>query len=233
MPFGWLLASATMPVDTLPFSVWRLLFLLVWVYLCLYLVQRVEDSPLVPGKYKSVLHVATLFVGPLVFVGLVFLDAKKSSGEGGSFSDLLGGVKRAFRSIWRSRVRTTAEDTALRLFDSTGTELSEIYGHGEKGGDRHVLELTVELIENALAAAGQRHSRRSQGPVIVYRATAHRRHVADRPRAADRHVQGRYQQRQGRLQHGHFRAASAAGRRLHRAQRRQRRFLPRGYAPGR
>ncbi len=150
MPFCWLLGQAAMTTGSLPFSVWKLIFFLGWVYLCLYLVQRVEDSPLVPGKYKSALHVATLFVGPLVFLGLVVLDAKNSSGDEGSLSDLLRGAKNAFRRIWHSRGHVVEEDTTLRLFDSTGTELSEIYGHGEKGGDRHVLELTVELIETAL-----------------------------------------------------------------------------------
>ncbi len=70
------------PINSLPFGPVKLIFLLGWVYLSLYLVQRVEDSPLVPGQYRSILHVVTLFVGPLVFLVLVLIDAKNSKEPG-------------------------------------------------------------------------------------------------------------------------------------------------------
>jgi general secretion pathway protein E len=136
---------------SLPFSVWKLIFLLGWVYLCLYLVQRVDDTPLVPGRYKSLLHVVTLFFGPLVFLGLVVADTKGSGKQGGSLTDMIHRLRNAFRSIWRSRSRLTEEDTTLRLFDSTGTELSEIYGHSDsRMGDRKILDLTSQIIDDAL-----------------------------------------------------------------------------------
>jgi len=135
----------------LPFSIWRLVFLLGWVYLCLYLVQRLEDTPLAPARYKPLLYVITLFFGPLVFLGLIVADAQKSGKRGGSFADFLHQLRSAFRSIWRSRRKSVEEDMTLRLFDSTGTELSEIYGHGEnRTGDRNILDLTVQIIDDAL-----------------------------------------------------------------------------------
>ena len=122
-----------------------------WVYLCLYLVQRVEDSPLVPTRYKSFLYVITLFAGPLVFLALILADTKNSDRQDNSFTSYIYRLRDAFLSIWDSRYRPADDDDTLRLFDSTGTELSEIYGHGESGAaDRRILNLTAETIDNAL-----------------------------------------------------------------------------------
>lgn len=148
-----LLAQAEpVPVTPLPVSVPRVILLLAWVYVCLYLVQRVEDSPLVPRRYKSFLLVASLFAGPFVFLALVLADTKNSGKQSGDpITDILYRIRNAITRIWRSGSTTTFDDTTLRLFDSTGVELSEIYGHGDnRDQDRHVLELTIEVIDSAL-----------------------------------------------------------------------------------
>ena len=148
-----LLAEADAPASAIPlaFSPVKLIFLLGWVYLCLYLVQRVDDSPLVPSRYKSILYVVTLFAGPLVFLGLVLADTKKSAQQGSPFADIVQRLRDAVLRIWHSGAPELEDDSTLRLFDSTGTELSEIYGHGEsRAADRHVLDLTVQIIDDAL-----------------------------------------------------------------------------------
>ena len=61
----------------------KLVFVLGWFCLCLYLVQRVDDNPLVPVKYRSTIQVASLFVGPLIFLGLRLLDSAGSGKLGG------------------------------------------------------------------------------------------------------------------------------------------------------
>ena len=48
------------------FSPVKLVLLVGWVYLCLYFVQRVEFSELVPKKYKPVVNVLPLLTGPAV-----------------------------------------------------------------------------------------------------------------------------------------------------------------------
>jgi general secretion pathway protein E len=147
-----LLAEADAPASPgLPFSPVKLILLLAWVYLCLYLVQRVEDSPLVPSRYRPMLYVVTLFAGPLVFLGLVLADTKNSAQQGNPFTDLVHRLRDAVLRIWRSGAAGYEDDTTLRLFDSTGTELSEIYGHGEnRQQDRNILDLTVDIIDHAL-----------------------------------------------------------------------------------
>ena len=142
--------AAALPAP-MPLSPVRLILLLTWVYLCLYLVQRVEDSPLVPSKYRPVLFVLSLFAGPMVFFVLVLMDTTNSDQEVNSVAGLIHRFRNAVLRIWGQRVSGPIDDSTLRLFDATGTELSEIYGHGENPtADRHVLELTVEIIESAL-----------------------------------------------------------------------------------
>jgi len=147
-----LLAEAdASPSPTLPFSLWRMLFLLGWVYLCLHLVQRVEVSPLVPDQYKSLLHVVTLFAGPVVFLVLVLLDTGKSGSSESPFANLLFRLRGAVSQIWHSQKSDHDDESTLRLFDAAGTELNELYGHGEsRSGDRKFLDVTVQIIDDAL-----------------------------------------------------------------------------------
>ena len=145
-----IMAEIPAPPPPLPLSPIKLILLLGWVYLCLYLVQRVEDSPLAPTRYKSILYVITIFAGPLVFLVLVLADTKKSGQEGNPFANYIHRLRDAVLSIWDSQDRNHDDDT-LRLFDAMGTELSEIYGHGERrGANSRVLDLTVETIDSAL-----------------------------------------------------------------------------------
>ncbi len=140
-------ADASVSIAPLPISLWRVFFLLGWVYLCLHLVQRVEVSPLVPNKYKSLLHVVTLFAGPLVFLGLVLADTRKSEASGNPWADILQAHPRHL-AIAEAPI---GDEPSLHLFDAAGKELSQLYGHGESGaGDRKFLDLTVQIIDQAL-----------------------------------------------------------------------------------
>ncbi len=149
LPAWLLMAQAEVADGPMPISPFKLILLLGWFYLCLYLVQRVEDTPLVPARYKSVLMVVSLLFGPLVFLGLVLADTQRSGQQGSSLTAMIHRLRDAVLGIWDSKVEQ--EDDTLRLFDSTGVELSEIYGHGEnRANDRRILELTVETIDSAL-----------------------------------------------------------------------------------
>jgi type II secretory ATPase GspE/PulE/Tfp pilus assembly ATPase PilB-like protein len=135
----------------LPFGIASLILLVGWVNLCLYLVRRVEDTPLAPDKYRSVLQVITLFAGPLVFLMLVAVDIIMSPEHRDSSVDFVRRLKRAVHGIWRSRAGVAETASALRLFDSMGTELRDIYGHGQgRSADRSILDLTLHIIDQAL-----------------------------------------------------------------------------------
>jgi general secretion pathway protein E len=143
----------------LSFNPIRLVLLVGWVYLCLYLVQRAYFSPLVPKGYKTLVNVVTLFTGPFLLLLLFILDAaRKSRGTGDSFWLVL---KRQTRHLgqqlrqWLAALRwpqsEPQEETAFRLLDSSGRSIDEVCGRGDaKHADARILDLTETIIADAL-----------------------------------------------------------------------------------
>ena len=137
---------------TMPVNILALALLLVWCYTGLYLAPRVKGNPLVPSRYKSAVQVASLFAGPLVFLVLTMMDNNQVDKHVGTFVDRIDYVRDKIVSLWKGAHKSeTTDETTLRLFDSAGTELSQIYGHGDRrSGDRKVFDMTGRIIENAL-----------------------------------------------------------------------------------
>src|SRR5512146_1873844 len=82
--------SAVVAGAGLSFNPIRLILLVGWVYLCLYFVQRVHFSPLVPKSYKPMANIVTLFTGPLLLLVLFVQDtARKGRGTGQGFFPVL------------------------------------------------------------------------------------------------------------------------------------------------
>ncbi|NLX96612.1 MAG: type II/IV secretion system protein [Rhodopirellula sp.] len=135
-----------MPAVSLPFNPVLLILLASWGYLCLYLAPRLKGNPLVPVEYESIIQVLALFGGPFIILGLVLADSSESA-EGKNFWERLrDGV------LGTMGVQPVEENrSGLQLFDATGAELSQLYGHGESGsGDRRVLGVTIQIIEDAV-----------------------------------------------------------------------------------
>ncbi len=144
--------SATLSFMSLPFNPIKLVCLVGWVYLCLYFVQRVQFSSLVPKNRKSIAAVATLFLGPILLFMLLIVDVVKKSSEGRrSVLEILKERLQSASAGVRSLRFGSKDETALRLLDSSGRSITEVYGHG-KGGreDSHILKLTEQVIANAL-----------------------------------------------------------------------------------
>jgi type II secretory ATPase GspE/PulE/Tfp pilus assembly ATPase PilB-like protein len=143
----------------LSFNPIRLVLLVGWVYLCLYLVQRAYFSPLVPKSYKLPANVVTLFTGPFLLLVLFMLDtARKSRGTGDSFWLVL---KRQIQHLgqqfqqWRAALHWPGsepeEEEAFRLLDASGRSIDEVCGRGDaKHADARILGLTETIIANAL-----------------------------------------------------------------------------------
>ena len=131
----------------------KLFFLIVWVYLCFYFVQRIQFSPLVPHKYKSISYIITLFAGPIFWLILLIVDTSKKAVQTnvGIFELLKQRFQNAIRSI-RSRGLTHFKDEAgIQLLDSSGRSMDEIYGHGEKQKqESKILDLTKKIIDDAI-----------------------------------------------------------------------------------
>jgi len=138
---------------SLSFSPVKLALLVGWVYFCLYLVQRVEFSPLVPKNRKSAANVFTLLTGPVLLVILILADAVKrsSGGDESVFAIIAEHFRNAIRRTSFSRFGRSRGQRKITLVDSSGRGIKEIYGHGGANKeDRHILDLTEQLIYDAL-----------------------------------------------------------------------------------
>jgi len=140
-------------VLSLPFSPIRLLLLVAWFYLCVYLVQFTNFGSLVPAKYRIHANVLTLFTGPVLLLILFFADTVKKTKESrGNFVEVLERqIRRILTTIRSPRSESKEEESTIRLLDSSGRSLDELYGHGEaRHEDAKFLSLTETTIANAL-----------------------------------------------------------------------------------
>ncbi len=141
------------PATSLSFSPVRLISLVIWVYVCLYLIQHVQFSPLVPEKYKSIAYVITLLTGPLLLLILFLVDTAKKSRMSNQniFETAVQQFKNTVKKIRSRRFTRREDDSAIKLLDSSGRDINEIYGHGDqKRHESHILNLTVKIIDDAL-----------------------------------------------------------------------------------
>ena len=142
----------SLPVKLL-FSPVRIVFLIFWFYLCMYLVQRFEFSPIVPKKIKAATNVLMLLFGP--FILLVFIAAEamlKVQQHGTSFMEA---VKTAFGKaaeiVGPVHFAGARGKDSIILLDSAGKNLFEVYGNPKKNkDDKSALEHTQKIIANAV-----------------------------------------------------------------------------------
>ena len=147
------LRGTTLSLVSLPFNPIKLGCLIVWVYICLYFVQYVQFSPLVPKHRRAIASVATLFLGPILLFILLIADVVRTAYRGGHdvlsvFKERLQNMGVSIRSV---SLFSSKEDKSIRLLDSSGRSIKEIYGHvkGQRQ-DSHILDLTEQIIANAL-----------------------------------------------------------------------------------
>ena len=137
----------------LPFNPTKLIFLIIWFYLCLYFIQRIQFSPLVPKKYKSISYIISLVAGPLLFLVLVIVaTAKNASKSNISLMEAVGEQLRSIVANLRSiKPGLGKQSSPIKLLDSSGRSIKEIYGHSsDKRKDSHILDLTEQVIAKAL-----------------------------------------------------------------------------------
>ncbi len=140
-------------ITPLPFNPIKLLCLVIWAYLCLFFVQRTQFSPLVPHKYKPAAYVVTLLTGPILMLILLIADtAKKASRSKISISEIIKGhIQQAIANIRSRGPKHRGKKSAIRLLDSSGRSIDDIYGHGDKKQqDSRILDLTAKVISDAL-----------------------------------------------------------------------------------
>jgi len=145
--------SSSLGLLALPFDPLRLILLVAWVYLCMYCVQRVQLGALVPAPYKALANIVTLVTGPTLLLVLVIIEAAKKNRQ--NQTGFLDALKEQLHHVLvgiRSMHATSREDDAsVRLLDSSGRSMDEIYGHSQgKHKDARILDLTETVIADAL-----------------------------------------------------------------------------------
>ncbi len=132
------------------FGPFKILGLIVWVYLCLYCAQRVEFSPLIDRRYKPLATAACLLIGPFVFFVLVVADTAVKLQDGTLGADhvlghLFGG---AFVRRRHLSARGRPQEDFIQLLDSAGHDyFGDTLARNEgQPPDQEALELTRRLI---------------------------------------------------------------------------------------
>jgi len=130
----------------------KLLLLIAWVYLCMYFVQRVQFSPLVAKRYKSLANVVTLFLGPVLLFLLwtVSIFAKYRRGRYGFMELLRGEVERAISGIKSISFHGSRGESSILLLDTSGRSLSEVYGQGRGREHKETTTRTEQIILDAI-----------------------------------------------------------------------------------
>ncbi len=131
----------------------KLLLLVIWVYLGLYCVQRVEFSLVVPKSRKPVVNILTLVFGPIPLLVFLIKDVLKTPLplRGNFFESLKDRLATISETVKSSKLMGGSKESLIKLMDSSGTELKELYGHGKiRRQDSHILDLTEKIIWDAI-----------------------------------------------------------------------------------
>ncbi len=137
----------------LPFNPIKLAFLIGWTYLCVYTVQSVQYNTLIPKNRKTIANIAALVVGPVLLFVLFAVDiAMTVSKSGRSILDITKEkLQNMGSSIKLSGFISFDDNYTIKLLNTSGRSIKEIYGHGKgKKQSSHVLDLTEQIIWNAL-----------------------------------------------------------------------------------
>lgn len=138
-----------------PFSPVKIIFLILWFYLCLYSAKRSDDSPLILNQYRALSNAAALFVGPAVLFVLFVVDTVQKVQAGKMSWSAVPGytIAAIFRANPVSKARPiTSFGPSIELMDTAGRRFADVYAQHATGrrGNREILDLTERLILEAL-----------------------------------------------------------------------------------
>jgi len=133
-------------VQTLVFSPVKMVLIIGWLFLCLWLVQQSQYSLFIPKDKKTIAAFMSLLIGPLIFVIFLFFDLIKKSSQ--SQSSMIELFKEFVANMFKKE--EYEDEFSLSLFDSSGRNINEIYSHGRSSRDMQVLDITMEIIWKGL-----------------------------------------------------------------------------------
>jgi len=144
-PLSGLLAAAE-----IPFSIFKLLALIGWVYACLYCMQKIQLNPTLSGGFRALANLASFAAGPIVLAFLLIKNIHHSSTS--KDHNFIDSVKERFANI-ATRVGGISHhnDSGISILDASGRSIKEIYGHSiDRSIDRRTLSLTEQIIIDAI-----------------------------------------------------------------------------------
>ena len=130
----------------------RLVVFTAWFFLCFYCAQRIQFSPLISTKYKSLSILASLVAGPFVFLGLVIVrTVHRVITTGTPFADSLAqSMSDLLSSLASLKYLSRRGRMQITLIDSSGRDIREIYGQGKDKRERKILDFTESLIHTSV-----------------------------------------------------------------------------------
>ena len=144
------LGSGAVSGGALGFSPLKILGLVVWVYLCMYSIQRIEYHPLLSSRYKPIANVFSFVIGPLLLFVLVVAETSRKIQDGEiEYKDIL---KVVFGNTLQRRGQRHIKQKAIELMDSSGRSFTEIYGGQDRDDESNteVVHVTESIVLDSI-----------------------------------------------------------------------------------
>jgi len=139
----------------LPYSPFKTIFFICWLYLCLYSVQRSDNSPLIHDKYRYVSNIAALLIGPLhLFVFFIADTVCKIQDGELKLSEVPNYTMDCIleHSVQRRRRKDLSAVPEIELHDTSGRSFDVVYSkHAQAGSEnRKIQRQTEQMILNGI-----------------------------------------------------------------------------------
>ena len=143
----------TLPTTSLLFGPIKIIFIVIWFYICMRLVQYVEVTALVPQRYKAQARAFSLFFAPFLLFTLFIADRTKKVQHGKLtvgevIAEVFEGIFRFGRGFDEPK---SSGQKSLELMDYSGRSFLEVYGGKQKdGAQNEIIQLTENIIRTAI-----------------------------------------------------------------------------------
>ncbi len=134
------------------FNPLRVVFLIAWFYLCLIITGSMEDSPIMPKRYKQWLNIISIVFAPFVFFGLyaiyIYYEAQRQQI---TTWEMLKKVASGSFFGFKRHIAGNSTGNSVELIDMSGKSFDEIYGGDKRKDDiSGILSLAETIVWDCL-----------------------------------------------------------------------------------
>jgi len=140
-------------VTGLLFNPFKIVFLIFWFYLCMFIVQRFEFSTLIGTRWKAWTNLLMLVAAPVVlFLAFAYTVFKKVEATGASIAEAAATTfGHAIKTIQRTAIGGARGSSSIILLDPSGKSINEIYGGQSKDSNaKKTIAVAERLIGDAV-----------------------------------------------------------------------------------